>query len=491
MLFFGGFVISTFGSDYIFVREFGENGTLSNQFYGMNGIAVDRFGHVFVTDVMFAPGQLNSMAIGEVGVVEIKRWSTDGDYQLLWNNSQQGMGDALGIDCSCEGEPFYVFPDPRVDIAKIEHTDPVGILFEDFPDLTWNLGYAFSFIDVAVSADGFVFGTLSRENIGAGESVRSIAKFSWIGSNWVGVALVDVSNEYGNIKNIHAIDVDPWRNKVFVTVLGNEGNASEVLVYDTDLNFVERLALWDYVAQPLGIAVDNRDGSFFICDATESKIQKFSSSGELITSWGEEGTAQSQFNYPTDLDVDLNGYVYVADAGNGRVQVFAPPQSGNLNFIVYKSKVVVKWKLKTKGKNRDVIMAKGFVAVDSLTNIFSGPGSSALNNLPMSFWYGQVPIISNMPPTKTNKKGSRALYKPDKDHKAILVYKEKGALIKFVVKLKKGDVDAQLGITDTASLPPWLWVNAQINLSNNYIGTHYMRLEHKNKVGKVYKAMKK
>jgi len=40
-------------------------------------------------------------------------------------------------------------------------------------------------------------------------------------------------------------------------------------------------------------------------------------------------------------------------------------------------------------------------------------------------------------------------------------------------------------------LPPWLWVNAQINLSNNYIGTHYMRLEHKNKVGKVYKAMKK
>ncbi len=189
----------------------------------------------------------------------------------------------------------------------------------------------------------------------------------------------------------------------------------------------------------------------------------------------------------------MNGYVYVADAGNGRVQVFAPPQEGNLNFIVYKSKTLVKWKQKAKGKDRDVIMAKGFVAVDHLTNIFGGPGSKAMVGLPISFWYGEVPVISNMPPTKTNLKGSRALYKPDKNHKAKLVYKEKGALIKFVAKLKKGDVDGPLGINDVAqtALPTWLWVKAQMNLSTNYLGVHYMRLENKNKVGKIYKAIKK
>jgi len=164
---------------------------------------------------------------------------------------------------------------------------------------------------------------------------------------------------------------------------------------------------------------------------------------------------------------------------------------GNLNFIVQKSKTIVKWKTKLKGKNRDVIMAKGWVAVDHLTNTFGGPGSKALVDLPISFWYGEVPIINNMLPTKTNKKGSRALYKPDKEHKAILVYKEKGAIIKFVAKLKKGDVDAPLGIMDNATLPPWLWVKSQMNLSTNYLGVHYMRLEHKNKVGKVYKAIKK
>ena len=183
--------------------------------------------------------------------------------------------------------------------------------------------------------------------------------------------------------------------------------------------------------------------------------------------------------------------VYVADSDNHRVQVFAPPKEGNLNFIVNKSKTIVKWKQKTKGKDRDVIIAKGMIAVDTLTNIFSGPGTPALKNMPISFWYGEVPVISNMMPTKSNNKGTKALYKPDKEHKVKLVYRSKGALIKFAVKLKKGDVDGPLGINDTATLPPWLWVQAQMNLSTNYLGVHYMRLEHKNKVGKVYKAIKK
>ena len=477
--------------DYSFVREFGEAGSSPDQFYSIDGIAVDRFGHVFITDVYYEDYPENNTGAGAEGSFRVKRWSTDGVFQLSWQDSLESYGTALGIDCSCDGDPFYVLPSQYGSYANIEHTKNDGVLLETFPDSSWNLGYPFEFIDVAISADGFAFGTVIITEVGAGSTTHSVAKFKWTGSNWVDVVTIDVSNEYGNARNVHGIDVDPWRNRVYVTILGDEGAAPAVNVYDMDLNFITSLALWDYDAQPLGVAVDNRNGAFLICDATSNIIQKFTSDGELLTQWGGYGSAQSQFDYPTDLDVDMNGHVYVADSGNSRVQVFAPPQDGNLNFIVYKSKAIVKWKTKTKGKNRDVVFAKGMVAVDTLTNIFSGPGSSALKNLPMSFWYGELPVISNMSPTKTNKKGSRALYKPDKDHKAVLVYKEKGALIKFMVKMKKADINKTLGINDVAALPPWLWVKAQMTLSTDYLGVHYMRLEHKNKVGKVYKAIKK
>jgi hypothetical protein len=58
-------------------------------------------------------------------------------------------------------------------------------------------------------------------------------------------------------------------------------------------------------------------------------------------------------------------------------------------------------------------------------------------------------------------------------------------------KLKRGNIDVPLGITDTATLPPWHWVLAQLTLSDEYLGVHYMRFEHTNKVGKKYKAIKK
>ncbi|MFQ6013927.1 MAG: PA14 domain-containing protein [Anaerolineae bacterium] len=43
-----------------------------------------------------------------------------------------------------------------------------------------------------------------------------------------------------------------------------------------------------------------------------------------ILIWGGEGTEQGEFNEPRDIAVDADGYVYVADTGNRRVQKFTP-----------------------------------------------------------------------------------------------------------------------------------------------------------------------
>jgi NHL repeat-containing protein len=51
-------------------------------------------------------------------------------------------------------------------------------------------------------------------------------------------------------------------------------------------------------------------------------VLKYSGSGTLLTSWGSGGGGTGQFNNPQGVATDASGNVYVADAGNYRVQKF-------------------------------------------------------------------------------------------------------------------------------------------------------------------------
>ena len=84
-----------------------------------------------------------------------------------------------------------------------------------------------------------------------------------------------------------------------------------------------------YLSSPLGIAVDG-NGYVYVADSGNSRIQKFTSGGTYITKWGSYGTGEGQFYDPRAVAVDEDGYVYVADEENDsfekqfRVQKFAP-----------------------------------------------------------------------------------------------------------------------------------------------------------------------
>jgi DNA-binding beta-propeller fold protein YncE len=53
-----------------------------------------------------------------------------------------------------------------------------------------------------------------------------------------------------------------------------------------------------------------------------ARIHKYSPDGRLLMSWGEFGTGKGQFNLPHNITADPDGWVYVADRENHRVQVF-------------------------------------------------------------------------------------------------------------------------------------------------------------------------
>jgi len=77
---------------------------------------------------------------------------------------------------------------------------------------------------------------------------------------------------------------------------------------------------WDF---GYGLAVDvASDGSVYVADTSKSRVQKFTSEGVFITNLGTEGTGDGQFIAPADVVVASDGSIYVADSGNHRVQKF-------------------------------------------------------------------------------------------------------------------------------------------------------------------------
>ena len=64
-------------------------------------------------------------------------------------------------------------------------------------------------------------------------------------------------------------------------------------------------------------------GEIYVSDGYgNARVHKFSPDGKLLMSWGEPGTDPGQFNVPHNIVTDPEGWVYVADRENHRVQVF-------------------------------------------------------------------------------------------------------------------------------------------------------------------------
>lgn len=80
--------------------------------------------------------------------------------------------------------------------------------------------------------------------------------------------------------------------------------------------------------QPWGIGL-GPDGSVYVADTWNHRIQKFTPDGEFITKWGYFGQAENPeaFWGPRDVAVNAKGQVFVTDTGNKRVVVF--DQQGN------------------------------------------------------------------------------------------------------------------------------------------------------------------
>ncbi|HAL46486.1 MAG: hypothetical protein FI707_17205 [SAR202 cluster bacterium] len=80
------------------------------------------------------------------------------------------------------------------------------------------------------------------------------------------------------------------------------------------------------------VALDPDNGDLFVSDGYgNSRVHKYTPDGKLIKSWGEPGADAGQFNIAHNIATDRDGYVYVADRENHRIQVF--DRNGNFETM--------------------------------------------------------------------------------------------------------------------------------------------------------------
>ena len=103
-----------------------------------------------------------------------------------------------------------------------------------------------------------------------------------------------VSERYGN--RVSIFDIRGQKIRTF----GSRGDSPDQMVY------------------PTGIAIDDTDNIYV---SSEHKLQKFTSSGELIKCVGQKGRKEGEFDVPRGVTL-YDNQVYVCDRNNHRIQVF-------------------------------------------------------------------------------------------------------------------------------------------------------------------------
>lgn len=118
---------------------------------------------------------------------------------------------------------------------------------------------------------------------------------------------------------------DYWAStSVFVVDTGNNRISSYYIYFgNLMMSFGSEGSNDGEFNNPTDIAI-SENGYIFITDSGNNRVQKFSLNGNFITKFGESGSGDGQFNNPTGITVDDEGNVYVVDTGNNRIQKFKP-----------------------------------------------------------------------------------------------------------------------------------------------------------------------
>ena len=251
-------------------------------------------------------------------------WPRETYKGLTWQRIRDGLRDPA------QRGQFWDVVLHRRYTTKTAQWDPMKrfsvFIRKDIAAQVWDWG-------APAAAPGTVPGAVELNPYEAGK--RNISALQQLGT--VGVA----SNTAGQFSFPRAVAVDA-EGLIYVADSGNH----RVQVFNPDGTFLRQ---WGSLCkldtgegcveggngqfnEPWGIAV-GQDGSVYVSDTWNHRIQKFTSEGQFVTKWGKFGSTGGELGEggllygPRALAIGHDGNLYVMDTGNKRVQVFTPEGS--------------------------------------------------------------------------------------------------------------------------------------------------------------------
>jgi hypothetical protein len=74
---------------------------------------------------------------------------------------------------------------------------------------------------------------------------------------------------------------------------------------------------------PTAMAFDE-EGFIYVLDSGNHRIQKFDADGTYVATIGNKGQGPGEFQFPQSIDVDSSGMLYVSESMNRRIQILSP-----------------------------------------------------------------------------------------------------------------------------------------------------------------------
>jgi DNA-binding beta-propeller fold protein YncE len=226
-----------------------------------------------------------------------------------------GTEDSISYSFAGKLRTFYVLNIPNKNIHQFQQhvkmfpvtPDTAPPQFSWLPETTTTMfeggkgtekGQLDSPTGIAVDSNGNVF----VADTGNGR----IAKFSPNGIFVASIATIDP----------HGVAIDRAGN-IYVAEIASKHRVQKLR---PDGTFIAEWAPGLYGPRKIAIGPDD---SIYVVDSGRNRIVKFSADGQVLATWGSEGTGEGQFRGASSVTVDpINSKVYVADPLNSRIQVF-------------------------------------------------------------------------------------------------------------------------------------------------------------------------
>ena len=127
------------------------------------------------------------------------------------------------------------------------------------------------------------------------------------------------SIEHRDVGDFWAISADSHGNLYWA-----DWNNSMIQVFSNDGVFMRSFGIdgkgEKKVKSPWGLCVSGH--YVYVCNSYFNNISVFATDGVYVTSFGQRGSNEGDFNWPHSVCVDQDGFVYVTDCYNSRVQCF-------------------------------------------------------------------------------------------------------------------------------------------------------------------------